>query len=219
MTLRKYRNIERCRARRITTVWHVGSLDLVDKQNNSQEGNGLSVSVHPKVWAQIARLGGGALFRLDRAAGRFLNFHRLTPAACVDLQSWGLDKGWLQLEARWQLHWYDSEREEISRCLCDSEALAKAELEEREEDPSAGVTQVQVPCLTETATTRLGFKLDPLMALDIAATFYVEDETDLDGVWWNDLLDPLSLSAPRGVICLRQLNAWSVSKLQGPASR
>jgi hypothetical protein len=34
---------------------------------------------------------------------------------------------------------------------------------------------------------------------------------DLDGVWWNERLDPDALSAPRGVLLPHALGRWTVA--------
>lgn len=192
-------------------VWHVGTMNRADKRDDSQEGNGLSVSLHPQEWTRIARIGGGSLYLLKKPGAHFLDFHALNKEARIDLELWGLTFGWLQWEPRWEVQWYDDEAGGIRKMLCTCEESAKSELEGREDDNFGNMKEVKVPCLTERAVTRLGFQVDPLGALDLAATFYVEDETDLDGVWWNDTLDPEGLSAPRGVICLKQLPTWAAT--------
>jgi hypothetical protein len=202
-----------------TSVWHVGTMNSADKRTDSHEGNGLSVSLHPQEWTQIARLRGGSRFKLSKVGARFLDFHALTKEARIHLELWGITLGWLQHEPRWEVQWHDSEAGGIRKMLCGSEDSAKAEVADREDDDYCSMKEVKVPCLTEQAVTRLGFKIDPLGALDIAATFYVEDETDLNGIWWSDTLDPESLSAPRGVINLKLLPTWTTKLEHGPVSR
>jgi hypothetical protein len=201
--------------RRLNRVFHVGTLDPTHKgvRGASQEGNGLSISLHPEEWTQIAKLGGGDTFKLSRKPGLFLDFHKLSKARREQLTQWGLTQGWCEMQPRWKLVWVDSETEEPVHMLLDTEVSARSEQEFRqEEDESASVEPVQVPVLTPTALERLGFKVDALSTLDMLATFYVEDCTEFDGVWWNDMLDPYALSAPRGVIVRSRLPQWTIER-------
>ncbi len=200
----------------LPSVMHVGTLNPSDKRGDSHEGNGLSVSLHPEEWTAIAKLGGGSLYELTKPDGRFLDFHRLSRQALDELQAWGLRDGWLQMAARWRCEWFDDELSQTVFMLCKSLAEAQAEADDRED---SRVEEVVVPELTVEGIRRLGFKLEAAHALDIAATFWVEDETDLDGVWWDDLLEPQNYSAPRGVICLRRLSDWHIEYLRGPRTR
>jgi hypothetical protein len=54
---------------------------------------------------------------------------------------------------------------------------------------------------------------EPVMVPGLIATVYVEDVTDLDGVWWDAPLDVLAYSAPRGVIAPKRLFSWNFRKL------
>lgn len=201
--------------RRVTSVFHVGSLNPADKRKDSQEGNGLSVSEHPEAWASIARLGGNPLHKLTKGTsgqqGAFLEFRSLTEAALRELGEWGIKNGWAQAEKRWRVSWFDSEYDGRVHTLMATEESGRDEAKgiREEGDSTARCVEVLVPVLTPKSIERLGFKLDALSTLDMLATFWVEDETELDGVWWDDLLAPHALSAPRGVICLKRLPLWT----------
>ena len=53
-------------------------------------------------------------------------------------------------------------------------------------------------------------KISTTQTFDLLLTVYVENETDYDGIWWNDELDVSKYSAPRGVIFNSKLKEWSV---------
>ena len=46
-----------------------------------------------------------------------------------------------------------------------------------------------------------------------AALLEIANDAGLDGVWWNETLDPYGLSAPRGAIHRAKLNRWTVSQI------
>jgi hypothetical protein len=203
---------------KLDAVFHVGTLDAAQKgtyHRHSQEGNGLSVSLHPHEWAQIAKLGGGRLYRLERSGGEFLDYHRIAPLLRRDLEAWTLDQGWAQLGTRWRVEWYDSEQEDRRYLLVESQEEAHSEVGSFVGDASATMNPVQVFCATAKLIERIGFAPDPIETLDFTTTCWVEDCTALDGVWWDDTLSPDDLSAPRGVINLKSLPAWTVLD-QGP---
>jgi hypothetical protein len=202
----------------LDAVFHVGTLDSAQKgtrHRHSQEGNGLSVSLRPHEWAQIAKLGGGRLYRLEKSDGAFLDYHRIAPRIRRALEAWTLDQGWAQLGTRWRVEWYDSQEVGRRYLLVESQEAAQAEVGSFVGDASATMNPVQVFCATAKLIERIGFAPDPIETLDFTTTCWVEDCTALDGVWWDDTLSPDDLSAPRGVINLKSLPAWTVLD-QGP---
>lgn len=197
-----------------TRVFHVGTLNASQKgvQGSSQEGNGLSISLHPQEWTRIAKLGSGTTFKLTRKGGRFLDFHKMGTVDKSALAHWGLQKGFSVQKQGWKLSWDDCESGEQHYRLMDTEAAALSEFEFiRDEDKGARLEPVLIHALTPSAVERLGFTVDAISTLDMLATFWVEDDTALDGVWWNDILDPWALSAPRGVICKSRIGDWNVT--------
>lgn len=189
-------------------VWHVGSFNPADKNmhGSSQEGTGLSVSECPEDWAGIVGLGGYPTWELERADARFLDYHAMSDAQRAALLAWGIDRGYAQLREMFKMSYFDSEYEEERYQLLDTRE--DAELEGCEYD-DAVIEAVTVPYPTAAMHERLKFRAEPLSVQDFLATFYVEDATALDGVWWHDTHEPEALSAPRGVIVACQLLAWT----------
>lgn len=201
--------------KRFTRLWHVGSLQIADKgvQGPSQEGSGLSVSIHPEDWTSIARLGGYPTWDVRRKLNQFLDFHKLTKAQRKSLQDWGVAKGYIALKQQWEMRYYDSELDDECCGVFDTEAEARREVPDwLEESEPAKITEVTLPCPTPAMEERLQFSARLCDAMDMAATFWVEDETQMDGVWWNDVYAPATLSAPRGVIVRRALPQWAITR-------
>lgn len=197
--------------RRISKLWHVGSLNAADKGNDSQEGNGLSVSLHPEDWARIAKLG-DQFFTMTRKGGTFLDAYAMNQSTRQSLETWGISQRYLHEAALYELTYVDDD-EDVRFTLYTDEAKAQAEAdflrEEGEKDVKVEPTVRLV--LTDSAVQRVGFKQSIDSGMEMIAAFWVEDCTPLDGVWWNDRYAPNSLSAPRGVINLKQLPQWKVS--------
>lgn len=207
--------------RRIERLYHVGSLEQRHKntQGPSYEGNGLSVSLHPQEWTAIARLGGNPTWELHKPAGRFLLAHRLTKAQKHGIVLWGLDSGFLEQSVRWEVSYLDVETGDRRWFWCASEAEALAEVQDQEEDDAAARAvsrKKDVVVGTAKLFERIGFGKPDAGDFDLTLTLWVEDCTELDGVWWDDRLDPQALSAPRGVINLKRLSDWSSGKVSEP---
>lgn len=197
---------------RFKRLWHVGTLDVTHKgcRGASHEGNGLSISQCPEDWTGIAHLSGDT-WEFRKPANRFMAFHKLTPRQRQALQDWGVATGYLELREQWKMSYYDSETEDTCFCYFDTEEEARAEIPdwvEEDEGAAPAITMHMIACPTASMNQRLGFDTATCHALDITATFFVEDETELDGVWWQDTYAPHNLSAPRGVIVKRALSTW-----------
>lgn len=187
---------------------HVGSLNPQHKQNNSMEGNGLSISEYPEEWRQIAKLGEEPIWSVSKQNGRFFDIHRNSEWKDKILQV-ALKQGWVEKVPSFLVHFTDLETEEKKYMLMESKAVAELELDWlKEDDPDAYLEEKIGWALTDAAHQRLGFKPSNLLAYDMAACFYIEDFTPLDGVWWNDTLDVYDLSAPRAVIVPSKLSQW-----------
>jgi hypothetical protein len=169
--------------------------------------------VHPHEWSYIAELGGGNLYRLLKSTGAFLDYHNTNPEFRAFVQNWALEQKFGVLETRWRVEWYDSEIDDRRYLFANTESEALEEFDDLSADSTATYGSVEVLCATAALATRVGFLPDPSLALMIATTCWVEDCTTLDGVWWEDTLDPMSLSAPRGVINLKSLPSWSIENL------
>lgn len=189
-------------------VWHVGSLNPADKNmhGSSQEGTGLSVSECPEDWCYIVRLGGHPTWEFARANAQFLDFLAMTEPQQAALLAWAMDKGYVEMQDRFKFSYLDCESECERFQMFETREDAEYEATEYEDAPIEVVT---VPCPTQAMHDRLGFTADAIGVMDLVATFYVEDETELDGVWWFEDHAPELLSAPRGVIVPRRLDGWT----------
>lgn len=193
-------------------LWHVGTLNVKDKGSDSLEGAGLSVSVNPEEWQEIAHLGGD-LWEFAKNGNKFVNFHRITPAQKKAITEWGVQNGLVLSATVWQVTYWDDEAEEERHFNMDTEQEAKAEASEFE---GAKIRPMNNKLLgTEKLVQRSNnpSAKNTALAFDLLVTVYAEDVLDCDGVWWQDTLDPLNLSAPRGVIFPAKLPSWSKRKL------
>lgn len=214
-----------------TVVFHVGEMDPSLKGSahaSSLEGNGLSVSLHPEEWMQIAKLGGRPTWSLKIPADRpaqFVDAQALKPEHWQTVQEWAVRQGLLLPTELLKLQWHDEESSadrfmlynaSVPKEVADAH-LEFEELSENDPDSRSRIERISSFSATPAMDARVGFAVDVAIAKDIALTLYTEDvlfnadenaEIAFSGVWWDDLLDVHALSAPRGVINLRSLPRW-----------
>ena len=187
------------------SLFHWGTMNPADKGKSSLEGGGLSVTTHPEEWAQITPLG-GCRWRLTKPGGRFLDARALSPQHSKGILQWGVKQGYVEPREIYRVSYWDDELEDT--VMMDFES--KEEAEEEADFMEAEVTVVSgggfVP--TTKLESRTGVSSSIAEAFDHLLTVYVEANTDFDGVWWEDEVDPLKYSSPRGVISRKKLPEW-----------
>lgn len=193
-------------------LWHIGSMDAAQKRTGSYEGSGLSVSRHPSAWRGI---GGGHVqgdtWELEKAGNKFLDYHAMPYALQEAIRNWGIQQGYVKVVTHYRIEYYDDEWEQTRYTIFDTREQAEEELEAMDGDPDdiEEITDAikTTPKLDARTRNAPGNDLEPLVPV------WVEDNTDLDGVWWQDSFDPERLSAPRGVIVPSKVATWSAKKL------
>lgn len=189
-------------------VFHIGTMNADQKgvRGPSYEGSGLSVSVHPEEWEEIAELGGLPWWKLARKDARFLDFHALSSAQRDEIVAWGKVYDLVEAAVVWVVEYEDDEMETTMVREFDTEEEAREEAEYL--DAEAPTPKLGLKC-TRGLLARMGWTHACADALDGVAMAYAEDVLDIDGVWWNDDLAPELLSAPRGVIFRERLDSWN----------
>ena len=186
-------------------LFHVGTLDIANKSNQSHEWNGLSVSNCPHAWRQICGCTGTTWELIPKGQDRFLLFHDLDDDDLAQIRTWAIEEGYFDADVEYRVYWYDNEYEEeryftfsgdeYDNAIFEYEAKLEEEYDGvRFEERSNGLAPTDHLLLVSLV------KIDPSMSLDIAVMLYAEEELETDGVWWDDNYDPYALSAPRGVI-------------------
>lgn len=210
-------------------LYHVGIFDSKLKGTthnaSSQEGNGLSVSIHPEEWREIARLGEDPLWELEpKDAGVFVDHHALTDAHWQRVMEWATENGYATPTQVVRASWHDEELDErryFEFDLSEPDAMerAQAEADDREDDDPR-IEKHAGWKSTTALDERIGYALETSMVQSMVLTLYTEDvlyATDkAQGVWWEDTLDVQGLSAPRGVIHLQALSTWASKQVEAP---
>lgn len=188
-------------------LWHVGSMDAANKRHGSYEGAGLSVSQHPQAWSRIARGHvNGDVWELTKRGNRFLDYHNITEQLRSQIEAWGVANGYIESTVEYFFSYYDDEWEmEMVQSFPTAER-AEAEAEGFDADIDKRVALRGTKRLQSRTKGAPGH-------FDALVPVWVEDTTDLDGVWWADLLDESRLSAPRGVIVPTKVKTWNARKV------
>jgi len=187
-------------------VFHIGTMQPQNKKLESFEGGGLSVSTEPSAWEKIAQLGGLPWWELTKPTGQFLNALKISTLLQEQIQEWGVEQHYLEISPLYRVTWWDDEwGTDFSQLfLSPVEAALEAKYYDTEVQEELGF--ISTPLLE----VRTGVKCSLSEVGDHLLTIWAEEETDLDGIWWNEKLDVSFLSAPRGVILPTKLKEWKV---------
>lgn len=191
--------------KKIGKVYHVGEMNIKNKSKFSLEGSGLSVSKNPEEWRQIAKLGNRNLYLLSNTNGIFLDYHKLNKNQKTNIINWGVENYYVEPTETYRVLFGDGSYMEF-------DDLEKAKYEAGDEYK---IRRNKIGGLKPTDKLKIETKqsiIDVSQTFDLLLTIFVEKTTNYDGIWWNDRLDVLNYSAPRGVIFNSKLNNWIVSK-------
>lgn len=189
---------------RLSTLYHVGTLDIANKKPHTFEGTGgLSVSTEPDAWRRINR---GQTFgdthRLTKKTGLFLDASKLEQEQLDSLMTWGVQNELLCPCQQYSYSYFDDEMEEDLTFYFDSEAEAEAESEGEHE-----IIKVDSFKGSNKFAEIVGHaNKDNLSLITVAFCLM---ETNLDGVYWDAEVDVLRYTAPRGIILQNKLNEWT----------
>jgi hypothetical protein len=194
-------------------VAHIGRLDIGEKNSGSYEGAGLSVSINPGAWSQIARIGseGFILKKEDGSDAEFVDAIHMIKEHKKSVIEWARDSALIEDREIWIASYFDTETNKRCFFECSSREEAEDEIEDLERGKVTG------PKLVVTATKKLlareGHSPDQAtsssLTFDLALMQYVQTHLDVDGVWWAEVLDVDAYSAPRGVLFTNRLDQFS----------
>lgn len=196
-------------------VYHVGDLSKKRQSGGTgYEGDGLPVSEHPRAWSSIAQLGGRDLWHLSKKGGKFMNALAAmkNKALRSRVVAWATNTGWATSGQAWRItRWDDEWEQEVSSTFYDEE---EARYEADDDEVESFSTLLPTPMFLDWWMKTTSQKdIDPSLLDDMLFYLFARDQTDLDGVWWNETLDVLRLSAPRGSIFQDRLSRWKKIKV------
>lgn len=198
-------------------LYHIGLMTGLQegrrqrRSTSSQEGHCLSVSECPDAWRQIAKIGGYPLWELAKPGNAFLHAHALKKAERKLIEAWALQQGFVQAGTLFQAWSTDEEGEPIFGLYLTREE-AVDELGE-DADEASDIKEVPAVLPTEALSAYCQQKVDFLGVEDMIQLCYADKVLGLDGVFWNDRLDPYAYSAPRAGILPHKLAEWSVTEV------
>ena len=180
------------------TLWHWGSLDISKKRAKgiSFEGDLFSMSACPNAWLQICRYGAQPLFKtqaplsLIDSHSIFLSRSHHAKGLQKMLIQWGLAKGLLEEKEIYQYHFEDEDGEAFMEFTDLDDAVHEAGDPEMIETITKVVASAQLKHLH-------GFNANDVVGHEYVLLEWAKTIPGVDGVYWDDVLKPFSLSAPR----------------------
>lgn len=181
----------------------------------------MSFSMHPQAWESIARLGGNPWWEGDISSCQILDGYGFIDCNKEDLVSWGEEEGMVQKVVAYLASWYDDEME------CQMEAMFQSYQEALDEvgdlmDDTNSIQRMEALAPTSDLVTAMASSISDVgkpspSAISDLATIWAQ-RSGLDGVWWEDRLDPMSYSAPRGVIFPKSVKKVVFHQVRGAQS-
>lgn len=208
-------------SKEIETLYHVGTMDIANKSRYSLEGNGLSVSICPKEWIKIARMSSYAIWSLYKKDIKILDYYSLTENDFQIATNWGVEQGYLKECIAYKSIKFDDEMdcdlemmhdtfEEACEEACfDEEYLSYEEYQDFKEYEYSKVEKIVGYEPTIKLKKISMVDVDISNSQEINLLIFLEKNTDLDGVYWDEVLDVTKYSAPRGVIFNSKVNTFS----------
>lgn len=184
-------------------LWHIGDLsNNTQGRRQSFEGNLFSASACPNAWEGIARLGGGKYYSLNQETMLVNMWEALKGADYEPLrlavQQWALKRRLIEPGVIYVASYYDDEQECEREMHFNSEAEARAEVEV--EGCDSEIESRSVFLATDALLNFHGLTRPMASSgLEYALIEWVRENTSriIKGVYWDEKLDELGLSAPR----------------------
>jgi hypothetical protein len=193
-------------------VYHVGELDAQEMSNLSFEGNMLSVSMHPQAWTKIMRKYNKTSHVFSKSKDReshlkFALIHEIISNKDYLLLKNNLTRQAVEMNLITKAACYhyricdDNDNEIIMTAKTIEEALEETSLisvenidKEHPEIWEGFIYKGTEQFLSEQKRVSSDWDLLDIGIAEVIRQKYPE----IDGVWWDETLDVLSLSAPRG---------------------
>jgi len=185
---------------------HVGTMDINNRSEHTYEGHlGLSVSSFPEEWGMIASLGGN-VYELLNENGTFFDFHKITDDMWTEMYAWAVEEGYLVPHTYFAFDYEDCEWEMMIRSTYFTESEANIE---------AGGEHVVFKVEGFAGTNKYAELVgeEQRNEASLILTIIAKLQESIDGVFWNDTIDPSRLSAPRAMILNEKLSRWEISEV------
>lgn len=197
-------------------LYHVGSLDISKRKNNSHEGRGLSISTEPEAWEAINKgRTVGDTHLVSKSSNKFVDMLRIDKGVYEELFSWGVSNGYMEQVVVYKVYWYDDELEEtVYQELYDIDDV-KIELEDMDISYEEAIEDEVLEVLEGGYSVTSKFKNETGSEhKDLIVSLYCQNENIVvDGLYWNETLSISKYSAPRGVIFDNMLGTWDIEKI------
>lgn len=208
-------------SKEVKELYHVGSMDIADKHQFSLDGNGLSVSTCPHSWINLAQISSNTIWRLYKKDIQMLDYYSLTENELEVSNHWGIEEGYLTKCRFFKTIKFDTEINDEVELIYDSfeEACSESYLDEKydsyeeyvnyQEYESSRIEELILYFPTDKFKKISMVHVDETNAQWINLLIFLEKNTDLDGIYWNDILNESEHILPKGIIFNSKINNFS----------
>jgi hypothetical protein len=187
----------------ISDIFHIGKLN--NKKRIFHEGNGLSITTHPKIWKNICFPLESSLYRYKKSPVEFVNVNAIkNNSKLLDfIFNWCLDNNFIQKQNVYIISYNDHDF---------GLTLTKTFIQIKELEKE-GYSQDDIIKIEKyNTTTKLnkllyeGSNVPVGLLSDFIVLAYILKNTDFKGAWWDDSINIKEYQAPRGVIFKEFIN-------------
>jgi hypothetical protein len=179
---------------------HVGFLNNSSQINGDMEGPFLSTSEYPDEWTQIAKLGGCPRWTIEGKIPT-VDFHK---SHLKNATNWALNRNLVKKETWWKApHWDEDGETRFFLCQSKKEAQAQTETPRKVTPCEVLVAENRLKDFWNQRKKTKPNGQNPWHTKSMILTLIIELAAQKGwnkfpmGIFWNELLDPPNLSAPR----------------------
>lgn len=206
----------------LQNLYHAGTMDISRKRSFSLEGDGLSVSICPNEWRRITRQTESGLWLLQKKDVKMLDYYKLTKRSKAKIVKWGIEQGLAIKSVVYDVESYIDDAVCYSTYATYEEAIEETDIPFLDKEEDKEEYEEQLNRIIKREGLKATSKLKSIVKVDIDASdvethlvlLYCEYVLKIDGVYWDDVLDVLNYSAPRGVIFNSRLSSFNKTRLE-----
>lgn len=202
----------------IKKLYHAGTFNIANKSKNSSDGNGLSVSICPNSWIKMARIKSDILWEFYKEDIKMLDYYSLSEDDFKVATIWGVEQGYLiEKELFKIINNSNTEKQSTFNCFEDlkNEIKLNEEYESYEEydlfrEYEDLTINKEIKYIATEKLKKLSLvSIDDSNIIQINLLLFLEFNSDLDGIYYNDKLNIYKDSAPKGIIFNSKINSFS----------
>ena len=206
-------------------LYHIGTLDISNKDINSTNGNGLSITINPNEWKELLHTNSNKLWSLYKDNINLIDYDSLTTEDFEISKRWALNHKYIKEDVKFEINIFNKKlgfNEKVkfnSLYEIHKEGYLNEEYENYEEyeffkeyediDVKKIVKYIPTSKMTNLSMTILNEdNLDSIIML-----LFLELNSDIDGVYWTEPLKIFNKFNSNGILFNSRVNSFKIKEV------